>query len=103
MTKRILRNYDQIPLMIRNLLLRPLCYFMFTWIRLANYAFGRFRIHVKSMAYPARILTYGIYHARFDRLHNFARSSIDIHSALSSGGMLIDSVAGLNAKPDAAI
>ena len=55
------------------------------------------------MAYLARILTYSIYDARFDRLHYPARSSIDINSALSSGGMLIDSVAGLNAKPDAAI
>ncbi len=76
---------------------------MFTWIRLANYAFGRFRIYVKRMAYPARILTYSIHDARFDRLHYFARSSIDIDSALFSGGMLIDSVTGLNAKPDAAI
>lgn len=76
---------------------------MFTWTRLANYAFGRFRIYVKRTAYPARILTYSIYDARFDRLHYLARSSIDIDSALFSGGMLIDSVTGLNAKPDAAI
>ena len=76
---------------------------MFSWIRLAIYAFGRFRIHVKCMAYQARILTYSIYDARFDRLQYFARSSIDINSALFSGGMLIDSVTGLNAKPDAAI
>ena len=34
--KRILRNYDQIPLMTRGLLIRPLGYFMFTWIRLAT-------------------------------------------------------------------
>lgn len=55
------------------------------------------------MAYPAKILTYSIHDARFDRLHYFARSSIDIDSALFSGGMSIDSVTGLNAKPDAAI
>lgn len=71
---------------------------MFTWIRLANYAFGRFRIYVKRMAYPARILTHSIYNACFDGLHYSARSSIDINSALFSGGMLIDSETGLNAK-----
>ena len=71
---------------------------MFPWIRLANHAFGRFRIYVKRMAKPARILTYSIYDARFDGLHHFARSSVDINSALFSGGMLIDSETDLNAK-----